>query len=87
MRDIYLEQNLNKSFIAKTKQVSKYIGFEAVVLYNTAADPTASSSNVFLRYSYTSNYPSINSQRYPNNYFQFQLGYNLDITKIFAAPK
>ena len=44
-------------------------------------------SNIFLHYAYTSNFASKKSTNFYNNYFQFQLGYSMDITKIFKSKK
>ena len=87
---INYQQNSSKDFL--TKGNYPYNQFEVLVSYNTGAggttsnqSATTSNSNVFLKYTYVSNYAGVNSKHYANNYFQFQIGYVLDISKIFYS--
>jgi hypothetical protein len=82
--DIKYAQNSAKDFI--TKKSPLYTKLDVLLSYNTAASDSKSESNVFLHYSFTGNYAKRDSKNYPNSYFQFQIGYALDITKIFS-PK
>ncbi|MEP7164268.1 MAG: hypothetical protein ABI741_06220 [Ferruginibacter sp.] len=84
INEIYLPDNSDKKFLASRKKSSGYCNLEALFVYNTGSKPTKDDSNIFLRYSYTSNMPSASSERFANTYFQFQLGYSQDITKIFS---
>lgn len=81
--DIFIPENVDRPLVSSEKKVHAYNSIEALVSYNTSSNPDKNESNIFLRYAYNSNSPSIVSSRYSNNYFQFQLGYSLDITQIF----
>ena len=72
------------SFIVKEKNVHPYYTFEALVQYNTSK-VAGNGSNIFLHYQYTSNYAGNKNGNYQNNYWQFQLGYALDINTIFPS--
>jgi len=83
--DIKLGQNANKSFV--NGQTPTYLGVDAQIQYNTSDDPGNNASNIFIKYSYNSNYKNYGAY-YPNNYYQLKIGYVLDIAKIFyPAPK
>ncbi len=81
--DLSLDWNKDKDF-AYTKTPT-YFKLDFLISYNTAADEKKE-SNVFLHYAFTSNYAKRNNRNHPNNYFQFQIGYALELSKIFA-PK
>lgn len=86
--DVYLKQNTNKTFIRQSNP--PYFQFDIMVQYNTGTLPavsanqskTASNSNVFLKFSHITNFANPTGNHYSNSYFQLQLGYALDITKL-----
>lgn len=90
IEDVYSAKNLNKPFTAEKNK--PYVEFGVQVLYSTGANPpesgnqdkTSSNSNIFIRYNYITNFAKQAGKRYPNNFFQFQIGYSLDITKLFS---
>jgi hypothetical protein len=85
--------NTSKSLVAENN--FPYAQFDVLVQYLTGNNAvtttsnqdnnTISNSNIFLKYSYTTNTAKGFGKRYPNNYFQFQIGYALDISKLFYA--
>jgi hypothetical protein len=79
-----LEQNLSKNIITNRSGVLPYLSLNALVQYNT--NPANSTSNIFIRYRYVDNYiHDFYDSHYHNNFFEFQLGYALDITKVLPG--
>jgi hypothetical protein len=83
VKDIYNAQNNLKSL--EHRKSPLYYNLDGLISYNTASDPSKSTSNVFLHYSLTSNLAKTFGKNFANNYFQFQIGYALDISKILSA--
>ncbi|MBN8785474.1 MAG: hypothetical protein J0I84_00135 [Terrimonas sp.] len=96
VRNISLAQNIDRNLFRSGNRF--YTQFELHVQYNTGKLPEGSggkesketnNSNIFLRFISTTNWAGLGSKYYPNNYWQIQLGYALDITKLFngeASP-
>lgn len=96
VRNISLAQNTDRKSFRSGNRF--YTQFELHVQYNTGNLPegsggkeskTSNNSNIFLRFTSTTNWAGLGSKFYPNNYWQIQLGYALDITRLFngqAAP-
>ncbi|HVZ96615.1 MAG TPA: hypothetical protein VG847_07055 [Chitinophagaceae bacterium] len=83
--DIGGAQNQNKMLERKTN--FPFYNLDILISYGLASDPTSNTSNIFLHYSSTSNMAKVFGKNYTNDYFQFQLGVALDITKIFSKSK
>lgn len=71
-------------FLVKGKNVPPYYAIEALIQYNTGKT-SDNSSNVFLHYQYVTNFAGNRLNNFSSNYWQFQLGYALDIGKIFPS--
>ncbi len=72
------------SFLTTGKNVIPYYTLDLMFSYNTGSTEN-NNSNIFIRYQYTSNMIRSFSSNAPNNYWQFQIGYVLDITKVFPS--
>lgn len=84
IHDLHLQQNSTKNFSLDKR--FPYYTFDVLMKYMTSKKEE-DNSNIFLHYAYTSNFASKKSTNFYNNYFQFQLGYSMDITKIFKSKK
>ncbi|NIG56444.1 hypothetical protein [Chitinophaga sp. Cy-1792] len=84
---IHYPANSTKSFLNKGKY--PYNQFDVWISYNTGSGSNGnqqaakSNSCIFIKYTLISNWAGASSRHYANNYFQFQIGYILDISKIF----
>ena len=85
IRDFNNAQNSSTHILASTPQVYPYLALNALVQYNT--NRGNSSSNIFLHYRYIDNYTyDFSNSHYHNNFFEFQLGYALDLSKLISKP-
>lgn len=78
-------QNITKSI--ERKRNYPFYAIDVLISYNISGDPEKNSSNVFLHYCSSSNLARVFGDNYPNYYFQFQFGIDLQVNKIFATPK
>jgi hypothetical protein len=81
--DINNLQNRSKTVLASSSNIYPYLALNVLIEYNT--NPGNSSSNIFIHYRYIDNYiADFSTTHYHNNFFEFQLGYALDLGKLLA---
>lgn len=73
------------SFKYTGKNVPPHYALDILIQYNTS-DKKDNNSNIFLHYNYTSNFTG-SGRNFQNNYWQFQIGYSMDITKVFRSKE
>ncbi len=75
-------QNVMKSI--ERKRNYPFYAIDALISYNISDDPEKNTSNVFLHYCSSSNLAKVFGANYPNYYFQFQFGVDLQISKLLG---
>ncbi len=77
-------QGSSKPFFFLNAQSEPFAGLDILFKYNTTSDPT-NKSNIYLHFSAYDNFFSNRNLSYQNNFVQIQIGYALDISKLFPS--
>ncbi len=75
-------QNAGKNLVL-TKSSTVYYNFSGQLMYNVNGVTKTSASNIYLRYSFITNFANISSHNYSNAFWAIQIGYILSLDKIF----